>query len=223
MPADLRTAAFEERTVQSGQVRLRCVTAGPANGPLVLFLHGFPARWSTWRGILPAFARAGYLAVAPDLRGYGASDRPAGVDSYSIMRIVEDVIAILDAFGRRRSVVVGHDVGGGVAWATAMAHPERFERLAILNSVHPVGFERRMRKWSQLASDVHFASRVSNPPTPNRTISARPTGRFAAMRSSTQSKPDARSERAHPGTPTMGTSPLCPSSRRFPGSTGMPR
>jgi epoxide hydrolase 4 len=145
------TAGFEERTVQSGNVRLRCVTAGPADGPLALFLHGFPARWSTWRGILPAFARAGYLAVAPDLRGYGASDRPADVESYSILRILEDVVAILDAFGRQRGFVVGHDVGGGVAWAMAMAHPERVERLAILNSVHVVGFERQIRKWSQLS------------------------------------------------------------------------
>jgi epoxide hydrolase 4 len=144
-------AGFEERAVQSGNVRLRCVTAGPADGPLALFLHGFPARWSTWRAILPAFARAGYFAVAPDLRGYGASDRPADIESYSILRILEDVVAILDAFGRQRAFVVGHDVGGGVAWAMAMAHPERVERLAILNSVHVVGFERQIRKWSQLS------------------------------------------------------------------------
>jgi pimeloyl-ACP methyl ester carboxylesterase len=144
-------AGFDERTVQSGDVRLRCVTAGPADGPLVLFLHGFPARWSTWRQILPAFARAGYLAVAPDLRGYGASDRPPAVDSYSILRIVEDVVAILDAFGRERAYVVGHDFGGGVAWAFAMTHPQRVELLATLNAVHAVGFERQIRKWSQLS------------------------------------------------------------------------
>ncbi len=141
---------FEERTVSNGDVRLRCVTSGPADGKLALFLHGFPARWSTWRGILPAFVRSGYLAVAPDLRGYGASDRPKGVDSYSVPRLVEDVIAILDAFGRERAFVVGHDMGGGLTWSVAMAHPERVERLAILNSVHPVGFERQMRHWSQI-------------------------------------------------------------------------
>ena len=146
----LGSAGFEERTVSNGDVRLRCVTAGPADGKLVLFLHGFPARWSTWRGLLPAFARAGYLAVAPDLRGYGASDRPKGVDSYSVLRLVEDVIAILDAFGRERAFVVGHDMGGGLTWAVAMAHPQRVERLAVLNSVHPVGFERQMRHWSQI-------------------------------------------------------------------------
>lgn len=150
VPATFDTAGFEERTVESGNVRLRCVTAGPAGGSLALFLHGFPARWSTWRGILPAFAQAGYLAVAPDLRGYGASDRPDDVDSYSILRIVDDVVAIQNAFGRERAFVVGHDVGGGVAWAMAMAHPMRVERLAILNSVHVVGFERQIRKWSQL-------------------------------------------------------------------------
>lgn len=151
MPTTPDPAGFAERTVRSGDVRLHCVTSGPADGPLVLFLHGFPARWSTWRGILPAFAQAGYLAVAPDLRGYGASDRPDGVDSYSMPRIVEDVVAILDAFGRQRAFVVGHDFGGGVAWAVAMAHPQRVERLATLNSVHPVGFQRQVRKWSQLA------------------------------------------------------------------------
>jgi pimeloyl-ACP methyl ester carboxylesterase len=148
---EIDLAGFDERIVHSGDVRLRCVTAGPLDGPLALFLHGFPARWSTWRGVLPAFARAGYLAVAPDLRGYGESDRPAGVDSYSILRLLEDAIAILDAFGRERAFVVGHDVGGGLAWALAMAHPQRVERLATLNSVHVVGFERQMRKWSQLS------------------------------------------------------------------------
>jgi len=147
---------FGERTVQSGDVRLHCVTAGPEDGPLVLFLHGFPARWSTWRGILPAIAQAGYLAVAPDLRGYGASDRPVGIDSYSVLRVVEDVIAILDAFGRERAFVVGHDVGGGVAWALAMTHPQRVERLATLNSVHVVGFERQIRKWSQLSKSWYI-------------------------------------------------------------------
>ncbi len=137
-------------------MRLHCVSGGPADGPLVVFIHGFPARWSTWRGLLPAFARAGYLAVAPDLRGYGASGRPQGIDHYSVPRIVADVIAIIDAFGRDDAFLVGHDFGGGIAWATAMAHPERVTRLAILNAVHPIGFERRIRKWSQFAKSWYI-------------------------------------------------------------------
>lgn len=149
-------AGLHQRTILSRDVRLHCVSAGPPDGHLVLLLHGFPVRWSTWREILPAFARAGYLAIAPDLRGYGASDRPDGVDSYSVLRILEDVLAILDAFRRERCFVVGHDVGGGVAWALAMAHPHRVERLAILNSVHVVGFERQIRKWSQFSKSWYF-------------------------------------------------------------------
>ncbi len=144
-------AGFQQRTVRSGDVKLHCVCAGPSDGPLVLLLHGFPARWSTWREVLPALARAGLLAVAPDLRGYGASDRPAGVDSYSVLRAIDDALAIQAAFQRERCFVVGHDFGGGIAWALAMTHPERVERLAVLNSVHVVGFERQMRKWSQLS------------------------------------------------------------------------
>ncbi len=138
------------RFVTNGVVRIHCVSTGPSDGPLVLFLHGFPARWSTWRAVMPAFAQKGYLAVAPDLRGYGASDRPEGVDSYSVPRLVDDVFAILRAFGREEAFIVGHDFGGGVAWATAMAHPECVTRLAVLNSVHPVGFARQMRKRSQM-------------------------------------------------------------------------
>jgi pimeloyl-ACP methyl ester carboxylesterase len=144
------SSAFEDRVVTSGGVRLHCRSVGAAGAPLVVFLHGFPARWSTWRELLPAFARAGYLAVAPDLRGYGASDKPAGVPEYSITKVTADVTAIIDAYGRERAHVVGHDVGGGVAWATAMFHPDRVERLAILNAIHPVGFERQLRKWSQI-------------------------------------------------------------------------
>jgi pimeloyl-ACP methyl ester carboxylesterase len=97
-----------------------------------------------------ALANAGFFAVAPDLRGYGDSGRPAGVSAYSFARIVEDVAAIVGGFGREKVCLVGHDFGGGVAWGTAMTQPALVSRLAILNSVHPVGFEREMRKWSQL-------------------------------------------------------------------------
>ncbi len=138
------------RTIDSDGVRLHCVTAGRPTDPMVLLLHGFPARWSTWRSTLNALANAGFFAVAPDLRGYGASDKPAGVAAYSVARFVDDVAAIVRGFGRERVCLAGHDFGGGVAWGVAMVHPELVARLAILNSVHPVGIEREMRRWSQL-------------------------------------------------------------------------
>lgn len=137
-------------TIDSGGVRLHCVSAGRPDDPMVLLLHGFPARWSTWRRPMHALASAGFFAVAPDLRGYGGSDKPAGVSAYSSERLIDDVAAIVRGFGRKQVCLVGHDFGGGVAWGTAMVRPELVSRLAILNSVHPVGFEREMRKWSQM-------------------------------------------------------------------------
>jgi pimeloyl-ACP methyl ester carboxylesterase len=144
-------------TVDSGGVRLHCVTAGPSTGPMVLLLHGFPARWSTWRYAMGALAGAGFFAVAPDLRGYGESDKPADVQAYSVARIVEDVAAIVQSFGRRSACVAGHDFGGGVAWATAMLRPDLVLRVATLNSVHPVGFQRQMRRWSQMKKSWYVA------------------------------------------------------------------
>jgi pimeloyl-ACP methyl ester carboxylesterase len=144
-------------TVDSGGVRLHCVTAGPPGGPMVLLLHGFPARWSTWRHAMRALAGAGFFAVAPDLRGYGESDKPREVQAYAVARIVEDVAVIIEAFGRRSACIAGHDLGGGVAWATAMLRPDLVQRLATLNSVHPVGFQRQMRKWSQLKKSWYVA------------------------------------------------------------------
>jgi pimeloyl-ACP methyl ester carboxylesterase len=136
-------------TIDSGGVRIHCMSAGPSGGPMVLLLHGFPARWATWREPMRLLAAAGFFALAPDLRGYGESDKPSGPQAYSISRIVEDVEAIVRAFGREKVCIAGHDFGGGVAWATAMKRPQVVSRLAILNSVHPVGFQRQMRKWSQ--------------------------------------------------------------------------
>jgi pimeloyl-ACP methyl ester carboxylesterase len=141
---------FGAHTIDSSGIRLRCVTAGRSTDPMVLLLHGFPARWATWRRPMRALANAGFFAVAPDLRGYGESDQPARVSDYASGRLVDDVAAIVHGFGRKNVSLVGHDFGGGLAWGTAMTRPDLVSRLAILNSVHPIGFEQEMRKWSQL-------------------------------------------------------------------------
>jgi pimeloyl-ACP methyl ester carboxylesterase len=145
--------AIRHRTVRSGSVALHCAYAGDAedsDAPLVILLHGFPSGWSVWRAQLVGLAEAGFLAVAPDLRGAGRSDKPPEVADYRSERFVEDVLAVAAAFGRERFALVGHDMGGLVAWATAMQRPERVMRLAILNSVHPAGYARQMRHLSQL-------------------------------------------------------------------------
>jgi pimeloyl-ACP methyl ester carboxylesterase len=116
-------------------VRLHYVEAG--TGPLVILLHGFPELWYAWRKQIPTLAQAGYRVIAPDMRGYNLSGKPRGISAYGARTLVEDVAALIRSCGGERAHIVGHDWGGGVAWAFAMMHPEMTSRLAILNSPHP--------------------------------------------------------------------------------------
>ncbi len=133
---------------QLAGVRLHYIEAG--QGPLVVLLHGFPEYCGAWRAQLVALTGAGFRVVAPDMRGYGLSDKPAGVRSYGARALAEDVAGLIRACGAERATVVGHDWGGGVAWAFAMAHPELLERLVILDSPHPARFVRALRTARQL-------------------------------------------------------------------------
>ncbi|MFY7066588.1 alpha/beta fold hydrolase [Nocardiopsis changdeensis] len=110
------------RDIRVNGVRLHIAEQG--SGPLVLLLHGFPEGWYSWRYQLTALAEAGYRVVAPDQRGYGRSDRPKEVSDYSLPHLVGDVVALIDALGEERAVVVGHDWGAPVAWATALMRPD---------------------------------------------------------------------------------------------------
>lgn len=116
-------------------VRLHYVTAG--HGPLVVLLHGFPDFWFTWRRVLPALASRGFRVVAPDTRGYNLSSKPRGVRAYGVDRLVEDVARLVTALGEEKASIIGHDFGAGIAWAFAMTHPKKVERLAVLNGPHP--------------------------------------------------------------------------------------
>ncbi len=122
-------------------IRMHYVTAG--SGPLVLMLHGFPEFWYSWRKQIPALAEH-FTVVAPDMRGYNETDKPAW--GYEIDVLAADVLGLIAALGHERATLVGHDWGGAIAWATAIAHPHRIERLAILNAPHPVVFGRHLRR-----------------------------------------------------------------------------
>lgn len=122
--------------IKVGDIRLAIMSDG--DGDPVLLLHGFPELAYSWRHQLPALAAAGYRAIAPDLRGYGASDRPTGVAAYAVPALVGDVVGLIDALGYKRVHLVGHDWGGGLAWATAALHPDRVRSLVIANAPHPV-------------------------------------------------------------------------------------
>ena len=128
-------------------MRLHYVEAG--EGPLVVLLHGFPEFWWSWRHQIPALAEAGFRVVALDLRGYAQSDAPPRWRDYRMELLAGDVAGLIDALGEERAHVVGHDWGAAVAWMVATLHPERVERLAILNVPHPETMLRTLRTSPQ--------------------------------------------------------------------------
>lgn len=133
-------AQFREEYVTANGLRLHCVCAGA--GPLMLFLHGFPEFWYEWKEQLREFGRD-HLAVAPDLPGYNLSDKPSKLERYRGDILVEDIRALADHFrGGRKFILVGHDWGGALAWAFAGAHPEKIEKIVIINAPHPAIFGR---------------------------------------------------------------------------------
>jgi pimeloyl-ACP methyl ester carboxylesterase len=112
------------RTVDANGISVHLVEQG--EGPLVLFCHGFPESWYSWRHQLPAVAAAGYRAVAMDMRGYGGTSKPAEVGAYSLNHLVGDVVGVVHALGETEAVVVGHDWGAPVAWFSALLRPDVF-------------------------------------------------------------------------------------------------
>ncbi len=118
-------------------------------GPPVVLLHGFPEFRRAWRNQLPALARAGFRAIAPDLRGTGRSPRPREVRAYRLRLLVEDVAQLIRTEANGRAVLVGHDWGGVLAWLLAGVYPELVERLVIINAPHPIAYAREVRRPDQ--------------------------------------------------------------------------
>lgn len=149
---------FEHATLPANGIVLHTVTAGPADRPLVILLHGFPEFWYGWRHQLAPLAAAGLLVAAPDQRGYNLSDKPAGIAAYCLDTLAQDVLGLADAVGRERFAVVGHDWGGVVAWHLAARSPERITRVAILNAPHPATLRQyAVRHPRQLAKSWYVA------------------------------------------------------------------
>lgn len=124
-------------------VRLHYVTAG--TGRPILFLHGFPEFWYAWKKQLLDLGRD-FEATAVDMRGYNLSDKPEAIEQYRIEHLVEDVSGLVDPLGHRKIVLVGHDWGGVVAWTFAATHPQRVEKLVVINAPHPAIFRRELRQ-----------------------------------------------------------------------------
>jgi pimeloyl-ACP methyl ester carboxylesterase len=129
-------------------VELDVAVAGDPAHPAIVLLHGFPESHRTWRHQIPGLAKT-HFVIAPDQRGYARSSKPAAVTNYAPDKMVADVFALADHFGRETFTLVGHDWGGAIAWGAAMARPDRVARLAILNAPHPVLFARTLAEPAQ--------------------------------------------------------------------------
>jgi pimeloyl-ACP methyl ester carboxylesterase len=137
--------------VQANGLRFHVAAVGPSGGDrLALCLHGFPESWFSWRHQLPLLARLGYRAWAPDLRGYGDTDRPARMQDYAIENLLADVAGLIDASGARETVLLAHDWGAVIAWYFAMRRTRPLAKLVICNVPHPAPMARELRHWRQL-------------------------------------------------------------------------
>jgi pimeloyl-ACP methyl ester carboxylesterase len=124
-------------------IRLHYASCGERGRPLMLFVHGFPEFWYAWKDLLPRFADT-FFAVAPDLRGYNLSAKPAELAAYKPAVLVGDLANLIRGLGYERAVVVAHDWGGALCWSLATAHPELVEKLVILNAPHAIPFMRAL-------------------------------------------------------------------------------
>ena len=162
------------RVVLPTGVELDVTHGGPDGAPAIFFLHGFPESARTWRYQLADLSR-NYRVFAPDQRGFARSSKPSGVDNYTHEKPIGDLIALADLFGVERFTLVGHDWGGAIAWAAALGHADRIERLAIVNAPHPLVFQRStfddmdQRKASQYirafrvpGMETHIANDLDN-------------------------------------------------------------
>ncbi|MEU7690463.1 alpha/beta hydrolase [Microbispora sp. SCL1-1] len=148
-------AEITHRTVSVPGGRIHVAERG--TGPLVLLVHGFPESWYSWRHQLPALAQAGYRAVALDVRGYGRSSKPAAVDGYRMLALVEDNVALVRALGEESAVIIGHDWGSPIAATSALLHPEVFRAVGLLSVPYtPPGGPRPTDVFARMSGDQEF-------------------------------------------------------------------
>ncbi|WUH92376.1 alpha/beta hydrolase [Streptomyces sp. NBC_00433] len=148
-------ADVTHRLVASPAGRVHLVEQG--SGPLVLLVHGFPESWYAWRHQLPALAAAGYRAVAVDVRGYGRSSKPEGVEAYRMRELVADAVAVVHGLREREAVVVGHDWGAGVAANSALLRPDVFRAVGLLSVPYaPRGGPRPSEVFAGMGGDEEF-------------------------------------------------------------------
>jgi len=166
----LHDGPWRHRFVSANGARFHVAEAG--SGPLVVLLHGFPLMWWSWRAQLPTLAAAGYRAVALDLRGYGASDKPPR--GYDTQTLTSDVAALVRSLGADDAVVVGHDWGGWLAWSMPALQPEVTRAIGALSAPHPLALERAVRRSPKQARASRHVLHYQLPFAPERALTRDP-------------------------------------------------
>jgi pimeloyl-ACP methyl ester carboxylesterase len=160
----LHDGPWTHRDVSANGIRLHVAEAG--TGPLIVLLHGFPQYWWTWRHQLTGLAEAGFRVVAPDLRGYGASDKPPR--GYDALTVAGDIAGLIRALGEREAFVVGHDWGGHIGWTLAALHPRAVRRLAVLSIPHPLRWTGALARDPRQRQASRYIARFQLPWHPER-------------------------------------------------------
>ena len=144
-------------------IKLHYASAG--EGPLVVFVHGYPRHWYLWRHQLAAFSRD-HKAVALDLRGFNLSSKPEGDLNYGAWQAAEDIRALVDHLGYERFVLIGHDWGGGISYSFALHHPDRLKALVVMSAGHPAVIDRELHENEELPEQLKFMLFLRRPDAP---------------------------------------------------------
>jgi len=139
---------LQHKFVNVNGIIMHYVTIG--NGPLIVFLHGFPEFWYSWRYQIPFFSKH-FKVVVPDMRGYGETEKPAEINEYRIEKLVADIVELIHSLGQEKAIVVGHDWGCAIAWSVAMMLPSIVEKLIVMNMPHLAVFQKNaFRNYEQM-------------------------------------------------------------------------
>jgi len=153
---------------ETDEIRIHYVTQG--EGKLLLLLHGFPDFWYVWRFQIPELAKH-FRVVAPDLRGYNETDKPEGVEKYSLSLLAGDIMGLIRALGEEKAIIIGHDWGGAVAWSFAAFSPEATERLVILNAPHPNAYTTKTKSSLRQLQKSWYVFFFQTPDIPEKVLS----------------------------------------------------
>jgi pimeloyl-ACP methyl ester carboxylesterase len=153
----IKTDGISFKLIQTNGIKLNVGESGPKEGSIVIFLHGFPETGLTaWYEQVPAFVKANFRVIIPDLRGYNFSDKPEGFENYTMDIISDDIKGLIDHY-EKKIYLVGHDWGAMVAWWVAYKYPQQIEKLVIINTGHPTSFHNFLQSsFSQMIKSSYM-------------------------------------------------------------------